>query len=151
MSFFVVGITETCTRLAVCTTEPQASEYISTLPNALDGIYYIDGPCTEPVILTPEAPQEPYMTPELSSEIKDALEGDSNDAEHDALSSVADHFGIPWTDFEDKRWYVWLGCEQNNEISERFEELDDAKNVIPNEAGARLVSIDNYDDFEVVE
>jgi hypothetical protein len=45
----------------------------------------------------PEGPQEPYMTPELSSEIKRALEGDSNDAEHDALASVADHFGISWT------------------------------------------------------
>lgn len=51
MSFFIVGITKTCERLAVCISERQASEYIGTLPNAPDGIYYIDGPCTEPVIL----------------------------------------------------------------------------------------------------
>lgn len=32
----------------------------------------------------------------LRDEIKGALEGDSNDAEHDALVSVAEHFGIRW-------------------------------------------------------
>lgn len=38
----------------------------------------------------------------LKAEIKSALEGDSNDAEHDALAAVADHFGIEWTSFEDR-------------------------------------------------
>jgi hypothetical protein len=32
----------------------------------------------------------------LKEEIKDALEGDSNDAEHDALAAVAAHFDIEW-------------------------------------------------------
>lgn len=35
-------------------------------------------------------------------EIRDALEGESNDAEHDALESVASALGIDWTPFEDK-------------------------------------------------
>ncbi len=34
---------------------------------------------------------------ELVAEIRDALEGDSNDAEHDALVSVAEHLGITYT------------------------------------------------------
>lgn len=34
----------------------------------------------------------------LCDQIKDALEGDSNDAEHDALVAVAYHFGIAWTE-----------------------------------------------------
>jgi hypothetical protein len=38
----------------------------------------------------------------LKEEIKDALEGESNDAEHDALAAVADHFGIEWTSVEDR-------------------------------------------------
>jgi hypothetical protein len=38
----------------------------------------------------------------LKGEIKDALEGESNDAEHDALAAVASHFGIEWTSFEDR-------------------------------------------------
>lgn len=111
----------------------------------------------------PEGPQEPYMTPELSSEIKRALEGDSNDAEHDALASVADHFGISWTSPyaatydsaapypNEPDFFVWLACEQNNEISEHFTNLDDAKNVIPDEAGARLVRMDSWGEFEGVE
>jgi hypothetical protein len=33
---------------------------------------------------------------QLSVEVKDALEGDSNDAEHDALVSVAQFFGIEY-------------------------------------------------------
>jgi hypothetical protein len=32
----------------------------------------------------------------LAGEIKAALEGDSNDAEHDALVGVAQHLGITW-------------------------------------------------------
>lgn len=34
----------------------------------------------------------------LASEIKSALEGDSNDDEHEALASVAEFFDIPWQD-----------------------------------------------------
>ena len=37
----------------------------------------------------------------LRAEIKAALEGDSNDAEHDALVSVAGWLGIEWTSFDD--------------------------------------------------
>jgi hypothetical protein len=33
----------------------------------------------------------------LLEEIKAALEGDSNDAEHDALVSVAERLGLTWT------------------------------------------------------
>jgi hypothetical protein len=32
----------------------------------------------------------------IAAEIKEALQGDSNDAEHDALVSVAEHLGITW-------------------------------------------------------
>lgn len=32
----------------------------------------------------------------IAAEIKEALQGDSNDAEHDALVSVAAHLGITW-------------------------------------------------------
>jgi hypothetical protein len=38
----------------------------------------------------------------LRAEVQDALGGDSNDAEHDALVSVADHFNIEWTSYEDR-------------------------------------------------
>lgn len=41
----IVGITATCERLASFTgadAEQQAAEYIGTLPNAEDGIYYLD-------------------------------------------------------------------------------------------------------------
>lgn len=37
----------------------------------------------------------------LASEVREALEGDSNDAEHDALVSVAQHFGIEYGREED--------------------------------------------------
>jgi len=33
---------------------------------------------------------------DLALQVKRALEGNSNDAEHDALVDVAEHFGIPW-------------------------------------------------------
>lgn len=33
---------------------------------------------------------------DVRDQIKDALEGDSNDAEHDALAMVADVLGIEW-------------------------------------------------------
>jgi len=49
---FIVGLTEGPKRLAVCATQEQAEEYIGTLPNAEDGRYYIDGPCTEPITLS---------------------------------------------------------------------------------------------------
>lgn len=42
------------------------------------------------------------VTRELREEIRAALEGDSNDAEHDALVSVAEAFGIKWTSHEDR-------------------------------------------------
>jgi hypothetical protein len=48
---FIVGLTEGPQRLAVCASQEQAEEYIGTLPNAEDGRYYIDGPCTEPITL----------------------------------------------------------------------------------------------------
>ena len=37
----------------------------------------------------------------LWATIREALQGDSNDAEHDALAAVADYFGIAWTPFDD--------------------------------------------------
>jgi hypothetical protein len=36
------------------------------------------------------------------AEIRDALEGDSNDAEHDALVAVAELFGMQITTFDEK-------------------------------------------------
>lgn len=50
--FYVVGITGTAERLAFCVSAEQASEYIGTLPNAESGMYYIDGPCLGPVVLS---------------------------------------------------------------------------------------------------
>jgi hypothetical protein len=38
----------------------------------------------------------------ICAEIKDALEGDSNDADHDALVSVAQHLGLEWTSYEER-------------------------------------------------
>jgi len=49
-TFYVVGVTETCKRLAICATERQAAEYIESLPGFEQGIYYIDE-CREPVML----------------------------------------------------------------------------------------------------
>lgn len=37
------------------------------------------------------------MTPALRDEIRDALEGDSNDTEHDVLAAVAAAFDVDWT------------------------------------------------------
>jgi hypothetical protein len=37
----------------------------------------------------------------LAETVKDALEGDSNDAEHDALAMVADALGVEYTPFDD--------------------------------------------------
>jgi hypothetical protein len=50
--FWVVGVTETCTRLAIASSHDQASEYIATLPDYEDGRYYIDGPVYGVVELT---------------------------------------------------------------------------------------------------
>jgi hypothetical protein len=50
MSFYIVGLTRTCRRLAVTNTEHEAVEYIGRLPYAEEGIYYIDR-CREPVTL----------------------------------------------------------------------------------------------------
>lgn len=40
----VVGVTETCEYLKVCNTYEEAVEFIDTLPNKEQGIYYIDYP-----------------------------------------------------------------------------------------------------------
>lgn len=48
--FFVVGITDTCERLAFFNDEHAASEFIGTLVEHEDGRYFLDGPC-ENVIL----------------------------------------------------------------------------------------------------
>ena len=53
--FYIVGETEGPKRLAVCTTEEQASEYIGTLPDHEDGRYYIDG-CDDLVELVRDPP-----------------------------------------------------------------------------------------------
>lgn len=39
---------------------------------------------------------------DLRDVIRAALEGDSNDAEHDALIAVADSLDIEWTSYEDR-------------------------------------------------
>lgn len=44
----------------------------------------------------------PKMTVELVTAIREALEGDSNDAEHDALVAVAQHFGIEYISEDDR-------------------------------------------------
>jgi hypothetical protein len=49
--FWVVGVTATCKRLAICATQQQAEEYCGELPGVEHGGYYIDGPCTEPITL----------------------------------------------------------------------------------------------------
>ncbi len=56
---FIVGINSSFPfpgagpkRLAVCASLEQAEQVIGTLPNAEDGRYYIDGPCTEPITLS---------------------------------------------------------------------------------------------------
>jgi hypothetical protein len=51
----------------------------------------------------------PTIDPGLENTIRQALEGDSNDAEHDALVEVAGHFGIHYTpdlaeEVEDLGW-----------------------------------------------
>jgi hypothetical protein len=51
MGFYIVGVTQSCQRLAVTNTLLDAEKYISTLPYCEQGIYYIDGPCTEIVEL----------------------------------------------------------------------------------------------------
>lgn len=39
----------------------------------------------------------PEWDDDIAAEVKRALEGDSNDAEHDALVAVAEHFGLDYT------------------------------------------------------
>jgi len=61
--------------------DPASCEWLACLLNRLaeqlsDGPTALDGVCLE---------------------IKRALEGDSNDAEHDALVGVAEHLGVDWT------------------------------------------------------
>lgn len=48
---YVVGLTETCQRLAFCPTEEAATAHIGTLPKHKDGIYYIDGPVRETIVV----------------------------------------------------------------------------------------------------
>lgn len=65
--FFIVGETATCKRLAICRNEAEASKHIETLPNYLDGRYYIDA-CTETVVLdhpfVPETERVSLIPPE---------------------------------------------------------------------------------------
>lgn len=48
--FYVVGITDTCERLAFFSSEEEAAEFIGTLIDHEDGRYFLDGPC-ESVVL----------------------------------------------------------------------------------------------------
>ena len=56
--FFIVGVTETCKRLAVVGSQAQAENYISTLPACETGIYYIDGPMGGVVQLDEPSPDD---------------------------------------------------------------------------------------------
>lgn len=49
----------------------------------------------------PEFPEPEGISEQTRAEVKAALEGDSNDAEHDALVSVAGELGISWVAFDD--------------------------------------------------
>lgn len=55
--FYIVGVTATCKRLAICNSEQSASKYIGTLPGAELGIYYIDD-CTDTVTLDELSPDD---------------------------------------------------------------------------------------------
>lgn len=48
---FVVGVTRTCKRLAFCSTQKAAEDYVGSLPEVESGIYYIDGPCDGPIVV----------------------------------------------------------------------------------------------------
>lgn len=50
---WTVGITETCERLGVFATHDEAAEFISTLPDFEQGIYWLDGPCNLPAEILP--------------------------------------------------------------------------------------------------
>lgn len=41
---YTVGVTVSCERLGYFSTHDEAAEFIGTLPDHLDGIYYLDGP-----------------------------------------------------------------------------------------------------------
>ncbi len=60
--FFIVGVTDTCKRLAVTNSATQATRYIQTLPGHALGIYYIDA-CSEPVMLNELSPDD--LPPDL--------------------------------------------------------------------------------------
>lgn len=45
--YWAVGVTKTCKVLSVFSSQDEAAEYISTLPDHEQGIYYIDGPCND--------------------------------------------------------------------------------------------------------
>jgi hypothetical protein len=55
--FYIVGVTATCKRLAVCPSEQAAARYISTLPGHEGGYYYIDA-CSESVTLAELSPDD---------------------------------------------------------------------------------------------
>lgn len=56
--FYIVGVTATCKRLAVVGSLAQAEAYISGLPAASQGIYYIDGPIAGIVQLAEPTPRD---------------------------------------------------------------------------------------------
>jgi hypothetical protein len=65
------------------------------------------------------AMQSTDATIALVDTIKKALEGDSNDAEHDALVDVAQFFGIGWvSDYVEERYIVTLTVPVETEIGE---------------------------------
>ena len=49
----------------------------------------------------PDDHHDALISQGLAEDIRAALEGDSNDAEHDALSAVASSLGISWTPYDD--------------------------------------------------
>lgn len=48
---YVVGVVKTSKRLAFCPSLISAERYIETLPNYWTGVYYIDGPCRDPIVV----------------------------------------------------------------------------------------------------
>lgn len=90
---FTVGKVESPGVIERFATESEASQYITDSFPAEEvaaGAYYIDGP--------PDDAEVIYTREFDTDEIRRALEGDSNDAEHDALVSVASTLGITYRD-----------------------------------------------------
>jgi hypothetical protein len=83
---------------------------------------------------------------DLRAEVKAALEGDSNDAEHDALDAVAGALGIDWISFEDKEVASDLADLLNDGRgqTEALEELHvDPEGVSTEDPGLALDDPDN--------